>query len=112
MIAISFKHLKDHFHSYILYKLFLYVSKRVSFNDFTIIWNEAYRAHVEAEWKRLKEAMEAEGLTQPTGIPLESIKRSQVGLGDSRVQMQSGVQAQQTWPRPESIAGKGGKLPN
>lgn len=42
-------------YAWILYKLFIYVSKRVSFKDFTIIWNQAYYAHVEAEWKRLKE---------------------------------------------------------
>jgi len=39
---------------YLIYRAFIFLSKRVSFQDFTHIWNEAYSAHCEAEWTRLK----------------------------------------------------------
>lgn len=40
--------------SWLIYKGFIFLSKRVSFVDFTRIWNEAYSAYVEAEWMKLK----------------------------------------------------------
>lgn len=39
---------------YLIYKAFIFLSKRVSFQDFTRIWNEAYSAHCEAEWMKLQ----------------------------------------------------------
>jgi hypothetical protein len=40
--------------AYIFYHLMLWLSRHVSFSDFTKIWNLAYAAHVEEEWTRLK----------------------------------------------------------
>ncbi len=41
-------------YSWALYRLFIYLSRHVDFKTFSAIWNEAYAAHVEAEWNRLK----------------------------------------------------------
>ena len=39
---------------WLLYRAFLFISRRVTFADFTRVWNHAYADFVEAEWTKLK----------------------------------------------------------
>ena len=43
--------------SWLMYRYFLFLSKRCSFKDFQMVWNAAYQAMVEAEWAKMKKVM-------------------------------------------------------
>jgi len=47
------------------------MSKRVSFTDWTRIWNEAYRAHVEGEWKKLQQTMNSTSIRSTLAAQVE-----------------------------------------
>jgi len=93
--------------AWVIYKAFIYFSKHVSFQDFQTIWNQAYKAHVEAEWKK----MTAMGtpLTPETFSTL--INQPQGGLAVGARVQQKGMQQGPTSLRGGLNVGQGGKQP-
>ena len=83
--------------AWVIYKLFIYFSKNVSFSDFTKIYNEAYAAHVEAEWIRLQKIL---------GVSYTNIKLTQDVPGGVAGVMQKGMLLGPTSPRLEQNAGQ------
>jgi len=60
--------------AWIIYKTFIYFSRHVSYPDFKIIWEQAYQASVEAEWKRMR-MMDL----PPSSMPINLKQEGQVG---------------------------------
>src|SRR5207248_3784531 len=60
--------------AWVVYKAFIYFSRHVSFQDFQHIWNQAYKAHVEAEWKKMIEM----GIPRTSGTSSMLTNRLQV----------------------------------
>jgi len=89
--------------AYIVYHSFIYFSRHVSFTDFQRIWNEAYQAHVEAEWKRLRQ-LELVTNSMSTRSMLE-------GQGGEVGQMQKGLPLPLISRRLDSEGGQVGKQP-
>jgi hypothetical protein len=90
--------------SYLFYKLILHCSKHVSWKDFNVIWNMAYEAHTEEEWKRLKGNYPQRNLSS-------SINKQPEGWVDSPAAIRSGGPPQRIYSKLESIDGREERQP-
>lgn len=92
----TLRRLFSKFSAFIIYHAFIYFSRHVSFADFQIIWNEAYQAHVEAEWKKMK----ASGLSSMNINP--RLGRLEEGVAAQL----NAQQSRPISPKPDSDAGQ------